>query len=581
MQFREAILQVNGKIYELKPNRANTFEEIYVDFQFEPDVSGLLGRYVIFLHPKQDVTIEKLELRFHLPLPAGARFLANGFQSCSETRQIQVTDAIPGIKNFARKRHEWEGDTRISGIPRGKGQLHSWTYTYIKKDTALDHGLFAGSLNEHTGFTLFLYDQASGSFTVRKDLDGLALQHSFPALDVWMADGTEQKVYDDWCKAAEITATNAPASLGWTSKNLLPQQVTAAAMQENMEGFAQWRSTAAPQWPAFFLIEDGWQSNLGDWLTAGSSFPNGMGALAAAAKNKGLSPGLWLAPFLAAPQAEILRRNPEWVLKDKNGQAIKAGWNPRWGGWYYALNFYQEGVKEYLSGVFHRMLDQWGFELLKLDGLYAVSLAPPPGKTRGGVMWEAMMFLRQLVGHKQMLACGVPLGAALGVADYCRVSSDVSNQWANPVSGFLQHRERSGALASLRSLISRWPMQGRMFQHAPDLFTLSPGGKHLSLTQQQTVLLFHALLGKMLYTSDVVWQYSELQQAELDEALWVLGSRVGEVKELQPEVWRVLFDREGQSWAAFGNLSLKPVTLGLPGGTVLELDPGESIVLKW
>ncbi|HLP92962.1 MAG TPA: glycoside hydrolase family 36 protein [Saprospiraceae bacterium] len=581
MQFREAILQVNGKIYELKPNRANTFEEIYVDFQFEPDVSGLLGRYVIFLHPKQDVTIEKLELRFQLPLPAGARFLANGFQSCSETRLMSVTDAIPAQKSFARKRHEWQGDARVAGIPRGKGQLHSWTYTYIKKDAALDHGLFAGSLNEHTGFTLFLYDQASGSFTVRKDLDGLALQHSFPALDVWMADGPEQKVYENWRKISDIEVPDAPAALVWTSGNLLPQQVNAPVLLENIEGFAQWRATAAPQLPAYFIIEDGWQPMPGDWLTAGSAFPNGMGAVATAAKNKGLVPGLWLAPFLAAPQSEILRRNPEWVLKDKNGQPIRAGWNPRWGGWYYALNFYQDGVKEYLSGVFHRMLDQWGFDLLKLDGLYAVSLAPPPGKTRGGVMWEAMMFLRQLMGHKRMVACGVPLGAAFGVADYCRVSTNVSKQWINPFSAFLQHRERPEALASLRSVISRWPLQGRMFQHAPDLFTLLPDRKHLSLAQQQTVLLFHALLGRMLCTSDAVWQYSDLQQAELEEALWALGSRVSEVKELQPDVWRVLFEQEGQSWAAFGNLSLKPVTQGLPGGAALELDPGESIVLKW
>ncbi|HAD12887.1 MAG TPA: hypothetical protein DCF33_10680 [Saprospirales bacterium] len=578
MQFREAILTIDGKTMALHPNRANTFDEIYVDFKQREEAGS--SHLTVFLHPKQEVRVDRLELQFHLPLPPGARFLANGYQSWSETRMIPVKGQIPHLRSIARRYMGFYGDEWIANIPRGKGRLHSWTYTYIEKDPALDHGWLVGSVNERTGFTLFLYDVKNGILTIRKDLDGVSLKHSFPALDIWIGEGAIQKVYDAWLKAGEWLPPKAPPVIGWTSWYRYFNQISESVILENLESFSSWKKESAPHEPAVFQIDDGWQSAVGDWLKAGAVFPSGMGTMAGKIKARGLTPGLWLSPFVAAANSELARKNPEWLLKDRQGKPLRAGWNPLWGGWFFALDFYQDGVREYLSGVFHRVLDQWGYELLKLDFLFAAALAPPPGKTRGGVMWEVMMFLRQLMGQRRMLACGVPLGSAFGVADYCRIGGDVHMKWTNPMLAFLRHRERVDTLASLRSTLARFPLNGRVFHNDPDVFILRHDHQQLSPEQQQTLLTINVLMGNILFSSDQMEGYPDDVKVELSDALWLRGSRIASVKEIQPDYWRIDFDQAGGRWSAHCNLSAQKVQAAIPGGSILELRPWESMVLK-
>jgi alpha-galactosidase len=325
-----------------------------------------------------------------------------------------------------------------------------------------------------------------------------------------------------------------------------------------------------------FQIDDGWQTAVGDWFSVKPSFPQGMGAMATAVRAKGLTPGLWLAPFIAAEKSELLRRHPDWVLKDAKGKPLRAGWSPMWGGWYYALDFYNTAVRDYLSGVFHQVLDKWGYELVKLDFLFAVCLAPPPGKTRGGVMWEAMEFLRNQVGNRQILACGVPLGSCFGQVDYCRIGGDIHLRWEHQLLAFLRHRERVSSIASLRSTLGRWQLQGRVFVNDPDVFILRTGEQDLSPEQQHTILTINALLGGILFTSDDPAAYTPEQRAELEAALEWRGSTVREVRELQADVFSIDIDNQGVGFKALCNLGKRPVFLEPD----LTLSPFETIILR-
>ncbi|MBC7774107.1 MAG: alpha-galactosidase [Phycisphaerae bacterium] len=588
MRFRQALLTINGKTHPLQPNRANTFEDIYADFQQIEDLVQEGTRYSVFLHPKQDVTIQRLEVQFDLPLPPDARFFANGYQSWSESRILKVTDGIPRLRSIARKYMGFYGDEHISGIPRGRGHLHSWTYTHLSASgqgskANSQKSIFLGSLNERTGFTLFLYDHSNATLTVRKDMDGLALRHSFPALDFWVGEGEEQSLFDTYFRLAEIAPPASPPAIGWTSWYNHFTDISEEVLLKNLESY----STQLPESlklsgssNPYFQIDDGWQTSVGDWLSVKPAFPNGMRHIALKIKEKGLQPGLWLAPFVASAKSEIVRRHPEWLLKDAKGRPIKAGWNPMWGGWFYALDFYHDGVREYLTGVFHTILDKWGFELLKLDFLFAVALAPPPGKTRGGVMWEAMEFLRHLVGSRRILACGVPLGSCFGLADYCRIGGDVHLAWRHPLLSFLRHRERVDTLASLRSTLGRWQLNGRAFHNDPDVFILRTEKQKLSPVQQHTLLTINALLGNLLFTSDDLGGYSAEQKAEFDEGLSLRGSRINVVFELENDVWRINFEQDNSTWSAYCNLTKEVKNLQLPNATWLELRPFETMVLK-
>jgi alpha-galactosidase len=607
MHFRQAILQLDNKTYSLTPGRANSFDEIHVDFQVEPfnptpdpspigrgDVErfrqvgtplsfgggvggGVDTRYSIFLHPKQDVTIQRLEIQFDLQLPPDAHFFANGFQSWSESRLMRLNEAIPHLHFFAKKYLGFYGDEHIPDIPHGRSYLHSWTYTTIHGSRYTADGwdkiLFTGSLNETTGFTLFLYDQPNGVLTVRKDMDGLQLSHSFPALDFGVWEGDEEEVFEKYFQALGTPPPATAPAIGWASWYNHFNKISEEILLQNLENVA---ASGLPF--QYFQIDDGWQTAVGDWLSVKPAFPHGMGFLAEKIKERGLSPGLWLAPFVATEDSDLAKKHPDWLLKDAKGKPLKVGWNPMWGSWYCALDFYNNEVRNYLGGVFHAVLDRWGFKLVKLDFLFAVCLAPPLGKTRGQVMHEAMEFLRKLVGTKKILACGVPLGSAFGLADYCRIGGDIHLSWEHRFLTFLRFRERVNTLTSLRSTLGRWQLNGRAFHNDPDVFVLRNENQKLSLAQQQTVLTINVLLGNLLFTSDDLGKYSPEQTAELEAALELRGSRILAVLELEKDVYKIDFENSGEACSAFCNLTKRKRFIETKNGQI-ELQPFETLIL--
>lgn len=581
MQLRQAYLKLKSegraKLYALQPGRVNSFDEIHISFEAEPVAGGT--RYALFLHPKTDVELLKLEVEFAFQPDSDARFFANGFQSWSESRLLPLDGQIPGLRSIARKYLGFSGDDHISGIPRGTGNLHSWTYTYFQQKN--ERALFWGSLAEHTGFTLFLWNADQQLLTVRKDVEGLHLQHSFPALDFWVGAGAESEVFERYF---ELLALHQPGfrtpqqvlepALGWTSWYRYFNRISAEIILKNAEAIA---SSGLPF--REFQLDDGWQTAVGDWRSVRPEFPEGMGALAKNIKALGLRPGLWLAPFVAAANSRLVREHPNWLLKNQRGNPLRAGWNPLWGGWYYALDFYHPGVQDYLSGVFHIVFDHWGYELVKLDFLFAVCLAPPPGKTRGQVMREAMEFLRLQTGSRTLLACGVPLGAAFGVADICRIGGDVHLRWEHRLLAGLRHRERVSTLASLRATLGRWHLNRRAFLNDPDVFILRSEHQHLTPMQQHTLLTVNRLLGGAWFTSDQVSEYSPEQRSELEETLEWGGAAVSSVAEIAPDVFCICFDYSGKAWAAWVNLNARQVEVENKNGRI-GIQPFETIMLN-
>lgn len=585
MHFRQAILKVDHQTYTLQPGRSNSFGEIHADFQNNLEGGG--ERWSVFLHPKQDVTIQRLEIQFDLQLPSDVCFFANGYQSWSESRLYSTDEAIGRLPFYAKKFMGNYGDEHIQGIPRGAGCLHSWTYTYVSQSHAPGTippqqrtGIhFFGSLNESTGFTLFLYDRPNGILTVRKDMDGLQLSHSFPALDFWVGQGGEQETFDRYFKMLDVPKPAVGPRIGWTSWYRHFTQITETMLLHDLDVFASF--CREENRPAFFQIDDGWQTAVGDWLSVKPVFPNGLRFLVQKIRERGLTPGLWLAPFVAAKDSDLVKKHPDWLLKDRLGRPLKVGWNPLWKGWYYALDFYNNEVRNYLGGVFHTVLDRWEFELVKLDFLFAVCLAPPPGKNRGQVMHEAMEFLRQLVGSKKILACGVPLGAAFGLADYCRIGGDVHLTWEHRFLSFLSFRERVSTLASLRSTLGRRQLNGRAFHNDPDVFILRSEKQQLTPAQQQTMLTIQALLGNLLFTSDDIGQYTPEQTSELQGALELQGSNILSVTEPEKDFYRIEFENAGHAFIALCNLGSRAFDLSATAAKVeIELQPFESIVLK-
>ena len=161
------------------------------------------------------------------------------------------------------------------------------------------------------------------------------------------------------------TARPAPRLMGYSSWYNRYQDISAASVAEDLEGYRQ----VLPK-GSLFQIDDGWEPFVGDWMeTDPKKFPDGLAPFVEQSHESGLLAGLWLAPFVCETKSKIYREHPDWLLKT-DGQSWYCGCN--WSG-FYALDIDNPHVQDYLRRVFERVFYTWHFDLVKLDFLYAVA----------------------------------------------------------------------------------------------------------------------------------------------------------------------------------------------------------------
>lgn len=69
-----------------------------------------------------------------------------------------------------------------------------------------------------------------------------------------------------------------------------------------------------------FVIDDGWEKMRGDNTVDSSHFPEGLGQVEKLARQTGMEFGLWSPVAVAAPDAPVVAKHPEWVCHDRNGR---------------------------------------------------------------------------------------------------------------------------------------------------------------------------------------------------------------------------------------------------------------------
>jgi len=260
-----------------------------------------------------------------------------------------------------------------------------------------------------------------------------------------------------------------------------------------------------------FQIDDGWEPKVGDWLeTDAQKFPHGLKGMVEEIHATGFQAGLWLAPFVCEKDSALFRQHPDWLLKVE-GKPWCCGSN--WSS-FYALDIDNPAVLDYLRRVFDRVLNDWGFDLVKLDFLYGAAPFGNAHESRAARMYRAMELLRSWCGQKQILGCGVPVMPAFGLVDYCRVSCDVSLDWNDVWYMRLFHRERVSTKQAINNTVFRRQLNGRAYGSDPDVFFLREENCKLTAEQKRTLATVNGLLGNVFLTSDMPSHYTDAQRAE-------------------------------------------------------------------
>lgn len=509
-----------GAVYETVGYSGPHFSVITVN-----DESGVK----LTLIPSRPITLISASLEFWHEYEKNEKFFVNGYQSWTTSGEMSSDDIyrgttpLAGVTKYTKDMAITSGDYAFTRYEPRPGFFHSFTYTYLRRGDELE---FFGSLSERNGYTVFYSDMEKHIFSVEKDVEGLTISEPYEMFDIVRFVGGYDEVFDKYFAAMSLPAKKRVDRLtGYTSWYNYFQKIDENIILRDLKGLSRAYDSVN-----IFQIDDGYEPFVGDWLDYnGRDFPNGMKIIADAVHREGYLAGIWLAPFnVQRGKSRILKEHPDWLIRNPDGKPQLGC--VAWGG-AYTLDIYNSEVREHLKKVFDTVLNDWGYDMVKLDFLYSQCRTPRNNKTRGTIMCEAMDFLRECVGDKLILGCGVPLGPAFGVVDACRISCDVDLSYGGKFYNSMSiNNELPSAQNAINNSMFRRHLNGRAFLNDPDVFFLRD--HNLTFTWEQKLLLakINNLFGRVLFVSDDAGEYSEAELEVLKETFRESDAKILDVK---------------------------------------------------
>lgn len=312
---------------------------------------------------------------------------------------------------------------------------------------------------------------------------------------------------------------------GWCSWYHYFNKVTEGDLRSNLEQIVKERERLPLQ---LVQLDDGFEANVGDWFAVNDKFPSGLRAVSDSIRTQGLLAGLWLAPFIALPQARLAQDHPDWLLRNRLGLPANAGYV--FDTFARGLDVTHPGVQDHTRRLIQTAVRDWGFQYLKLDFLYAAALPGrrhDPTRTRAQAMRLGLELIREAAGPETfLLGCGCPLGSAVGLVEAMRIGPDVAVRWRPRYSGVsLPFREEPGmpsARNAIRNTLTRMPLHRRWWLNDPDCLLVRDT---TSLTQDEVIALASviAMSGGLLVLSDDLAALTPERRRLIDPLLPVLG----------------------------------------------------------
>ena len=390
------IYEVNGEIF-----KAGTLETEHFIIETQNDGNS----FTAYINAFVPLKIKNFSIRLAYEFSSDDKIFVNGYQSWTDSleyspdekmsEQSKLTEFMIMKSPLKLIGMNKSGDNLFHKFPRQQGVFYGWSYGYVRNANNID--LFA-SLDERCGYTVVTFDVNGGCVTLGKELEGITFEGEKKLAEFVNISGSYDEVFDKYFALLGVECRESKRRNGYTTWYNYYGGVTQKDVMRDLMSISEINAEID-----CFQIDDGYQTKVGDWLsTDKKKFPDGMKSIADSIHSKGMTAGLWLAPFAAVPSSQVFKNHKDWFIKDENGKPYKTGHN--WGG-FYSLDIYNEGAREYIKNVFDVVLNDWGYDLVKLDFLYGACVLPMHNKTRGEIMCDAMDLLRECCGDKLILGC--------------------------------------------------------------------------------------------------------------------------------------------------------------------------------
>lgn len=483
---------------------ANSLKTEHFDLIVKKDNEKLF----VSVCPKTPVKILDFSVKYPYCFSQNDKIFVNGYQSWTDSleysadgkmsEQSALTEFLTAKSPIKYIGMSKSGDNSFHKFPRHSGIFYGWSYGYVRRASFID--LF-GSLDEHSGYTTVTFDVNNNCVVVGKDLEGVVFSKEAELLSFALISDEYDSAFDTYFKQMGVSSRINKRRTGYTTWYNYYGKITQDDVMRDLNSISKLDTKID-----CFQIDDGYQTAVGDWLsTDKKKFPSGMKKIADSIHSMGMTAGLWLAPFAAVPSSQLFKNHKDWFIKDENAKPYKTGHN--WGG-FYSLDIYNEGARQYIKNVFDVVLNDWGYDLVKLDFLYGACVLPMHNKTRGEIMCDAMDLLRECVGDKLILGCGVPLMPAFGKVDYCRIGSDIALNWKH--KKYITREDVSTPHAVCNTIFRRH-LDGRAWMNDPDVFLLRDTNIKTTFEQRKLLARINSTFGSLLFISDNTSEYNDKQ----------------------------------------------------------------------
>jgi Chondroitinase B/Glycosyl hydrolases family 31 TIM-barrel domain len=342
----------------------------------------------------------------------------------------------------------------------------------------------------------------------------------------------------------------------------------------------------------FLQIDDGWQVARRDFTThkPKGPYPAGMKNTAEAIHTQGFKAGIWLTPFGWNAKEGVLAEHKDWFVQRADGSV----YDVKWAG--DCLDTSNPEARAFLKQSITRMTHDWGYDLLKIDGLWAgmackILYPSPeyaddnlgdavfhdPTQSNVQVYRSGLKLVRDAAGPDVfLLGCNIAqnmrtLGGSFGLVDAMRIGPDIKADWA-------------AVRRCARPAEMMYFLNGRVWHNDPDCIMLRDP---LTLENARAWGSFVAISGQLNLVSESL---PDLPPEKLDVYKRTLPNhrnlRVRPVDLFEremPRVWQ-LTSGEGESRrdviAIFNWNSPKSSTQPAPSGPALE-EPTTQAATKY
>ncbi|MFC4115114.1 glycoside hydrolase family 36 protein [Nonomuraea zeae] len=374
--------------------------------------------------------------------PGAARVFEHGWQSWSPTGVYRLDDTPPrpadgNIQTLCYRPEtpvpagSFQGEGLLAADPGDGGPVELWS----APDPLAVPSIRARRVEDRLVVSAdgpVRHERVEGGLerALRRWADGLAPGHAFPAVPPM------------WC-----------SWYGYFDR------ITEADVLENLELAARHELGAD-----MFLIDDGYEAGIGDWLDPRPGFGSldrAVGTVVAAGRRA----GIWTAPFLVGHQSRIFGEHPEWLVRGGDAGHM-------WDQDLAVLDVTHPGAAEHLVGVFAALAAK-GISHFKLDYLYAGALHGGRHEDLGPIeaYRRGLELIREGAGPQATLhGCGAPMLPSIGLVDVMRVGPDIAPT-LHPKSGDISQPSQLGARLTSGA---REFLHARWWVNDPDCILLRP-----------------------------------------------------------------------------------------------------------